>query len=171
MYTFRPMSRFTVTLALYVCLMPILHAQTSATLDEKIILQMRELDRKLLEAHEKLDAEYVMTLYSKGADSFFIDPSGDLMKGPKKISQAWSDFFAALDWIHGEIKDVSYFREGDGVVAVGTVVYKRKMKNRDPEEKLVIWTDYRRVEDGKWVYVFRHAHWPVGTNKPAGVLK
>jgi ketosteroid isomerase-like protein len=165
------MSRFAVTLALYVCLVPIVHAQTSATLDEKVALQMRELDRKLLEAHEKLDAEYVMTLFSKGADSFFIDPSGDLMKGPKEISQSWTAFFAALDWIHGEIKDVSYFREGDGVIAVGTVVYNRKLKNREPEQKVVIWTDYRRLENGNWVYVFRHAHWPVASNKPAAIQK
>ncbi len=138
----------------------------SRSLDERTAAQMRELDRKLLEGHEKLDAELVMSLFTREADAFFIQPAGQLMKGTEEIRKSWTDFFAALEWIHGEIKDVSYFREGDGVIAVGTVVYKRKIKNREAEEKLVVWTDYRRKENSKWVYVFRHAHWPVAPPAP-----
>jgi|GEM_PF-5470854 len=171
MHSFRSISRFTFALALYACFVPSLRAQTSAALDEKVVVQMRELDRRLLEAHEKLDTELAVSLFTRKADAFFIQPGGQLMKGTEGIRKTWTDFFAALEWIHGEIRDVSYFREGDGVIAVGTVVYKRKIKNREPEEKVVVWTDYRRKEKGKWVYVFRHAHWPLENRNPAPAQK
>ncbi len=147
---------------LVLCLvMPVVASAQSSSLDEKTVAEMRELDRKLLEAHEKLDANLAMSTFTSEADAFFIGPGGLLMRGTKAIRKGWEDFFATLDRIHGDIKDISYFREGDGVVAFGTVVYQRKLKGREPEEKVVIWTDYRRKENGKWVYVFRHAHWPV----------
>ncbi len=145
---------------------PVVASAQSSSLDEKAAAEMRELDRMLLEAHEKLDADLAMRTFTSRADAFFIVPGGYLVRGTKAIRKTWEDFFASLDRIHGDIKDISYFREGDGVVAVGTVVYQRKLKGREPEEKVVIWTDYRRKENGKWVYVFRHAHWPVPPSPP-----
>ena len=149
------------TLSVFWLFVPLVTAAQSISLDERTTAEMRELDRKLLEAHEKLDAKLAMSTFTDHEDAFFIQPNGQLMKGTEAVRKSWADFFAALEWIHADIKEVSYFREGDGVIAVGTVVYKRKMKNREPEERVVIWTDYRRQENGKWVYVFRHAHWPV----------
>ena len=55
----------------------------------------------------------------------------------------------------------SVLREGDGVIAVGTVVFHRKDKNAPARDRTVIWTDFRRKQDGTWRYVFRHAHWPL----------
>lgn len=147
-------------------LLPLVASAQSISLDEKTASEMRELDRRLLEAHDKLDAKLAMSTFTEKEDAFFIQPGGQLMKGTEAMRRSWEGFFAALEWIHGDIKDISYFREGDGVIGVGTVVYKRKIKNREPEEKVVIWTDYRRKENGKWVYVFRHAHWPVPPPSP-----
>jgi len=39
-----------------------------------------------------------------------------------------------------------------------------QLKGSNPEQRVVVWTDFRRKENGKWVYVFRHAHWPLGAN-------
>ena len=156
------MKKITLYNLLAFCLLvPSVASTQMSSLDEKTAAEMRELDRKLLEAHEKLDARMAMSTFTEKEDAFFIEPSGRLNKGTEAIRKSWENFFASLDSIHGDIKDISYFREGDGVIAVGMVVYKRKMKNHEPEEKVVIWTDYRRKENAKWVYVFRHAHWPV----------
>ena len=105
----------------------------SISVDEKTAAEMRELDRKLLEAHEKLNASLVMSIFTEKEDVFFIAPGGQLVKGREAVRKSWEGFFATLEWIRGDIKDISYFREGDAVIAVGTVVYKGKIKGREPE--------------------------------------
>jgi hypothetical protein len=59
-------------------------------------------------------------------------------------------------------------REGDGVIAVGQVTYHRQLKDGKPQQRVVVWTDFRHKENGKWVYVFRHAHWPLEANAQTG---
>jgi hypothetical protein len=77
-------------------------------------------------------------------------------------------FFSSLQSIHGEINHISYWREGEGVLAVGQVTYDRQLKDGKPQQRVVVWTDFRRKENGKWVYVFRHAHWPLEANAQTG---
>src|SRR5262252_9862243 len=86
---------------------PAVASAQSISLGEKTAAEMRELDRKLLEAHEKLDAKLVMSIFTEKEDTFFIQPNGQLMKGTEAIRKSWEDFFGALEWIHGEIKDIS----------------------------------------------------------------
>ncbi|PYQ15789.1 MAG: hypothetical protein DMF80_07805 [Acidobacteria bacterium] len=148
-----------------------LRAAPPVSLDDKVITANRELDRRLLEAHERKDAAMVESLFANSPDAFFIGPGGMLHKGRDAIRESFAQFFASLDTIRGEIQDISYLPAGDGVIAVGTVVYHRKPRNGPPDERTVVWTDFRRKEGDKWVYLFRHAHWPMAANNLAFVPK
>jgi hypothetical protein len=95
-------------------------------------------------------------------------PSGELYKGRDQVRQTWERFFAGLQSIHGDIDHISYLPADDGVIAVGQVTYYRQLKGRAPDKRIVVWADFRHKENGKWVYVFRHAHWPLeGNSQPA----
>src|SRR5882762_5463170 len=144
------------------------NGQTVGALPSDVIAANRELDHQLLEGHRLLDAEKVMGLFTSSPDIFFIAPDGELYKGPDQVRQAWVRFFASLQSIHGEINHISYLREGDGVIAVGQVTYYRQLKDGKPQQRVVVWTDFRHKENGKWVYVFRHAHWPLEANPQTG---
>jgi ketosteroid isomerase-like protein len=145
--------------------------RTTVKLDEKVLAANRELDRLLLEAHKLKDAAMVQGLFSESPDVFFISPGGSLNKGSDSVRRSFQFFFDLLESIHADIKEISYMPAGDGVIAVGTVIYSRKLKNAAADQRTVIWTDYRRMEGGKWVYFFRHAHWPVETSNPAATPK
>jgi ketosteroid isomerase-like protein len=143
----------------------------SESLNEKALTENHELDQRLLDAHKLKDADMVVSLFSASADVFFISPGGMLSKGRDEIHKSFQDFFDMLASIRGEIQSITYIPAGDGVIAQGRVFYyrhiKKAPKDAPAEQKTVIWTDYRRVEDGKWVYLFRHAHWPVEISNSA----
>lgn len=132
-----------------------------ASLDHQSKLENMKLDEQLLKAHELRDAGMIMACFSKREDAFFIAPDGTLNSGPAAIRESFRKFFAGLDAIHGDIKQISYIPVEGGVIAVGTVIYHRRPKGQPPDQRTVIWTDYRIRENGHWVYLFRHAHWPL----------
>ena len=139
-------------------------AQNPPVLPSDVVTANQELDRRLLEAHAKKDTAAVLALFSSRPDIFFIAPNGVVNKGREQIRQSYDRFFDGLEAISAEIKDVAYLPQGDGVIAVGTVIFHRKPKNGgQSDDRTVVWTDFRRVENGKWVYLFRHAHWPLVT--------
>ena len=140
-----------------------LAAQTPPSLDSATLRENRELDRQLLAAHERKDPDMVLSLFSKSPDVFFIAPNGTVNKGRDAMRESFVRFFARLRSIHGEIRDLSYSPAADGVIAVGTVVFHRQLADGTLDDRTVVWTDFRRKEQGKWVYVFRHAHWPLAS--------
>jgi len=139
-------------------------AQTTNPLPSDVIAANKELDHQLLEGHRLLDTDKVMALFTSSPDIFFIAPEGELHRGFDEVRQNWKEFFASLQSIHGKIDHVKYLPAGDGVIAFGQVTYHRQLKGSNPEQRVVVWTDFRRKENGKWVYVFRHAHWPLAAN-------
>ena len=147
------------------------NALTTKELDEKILAANRELDRRLLEAHKTKDAKMVESLFSDSPDAFFISPGGSLNKRKVGIRKSFQYFFDLMESVEGDIKEISYIPLGDGVLAVGTVIYSRQPKKGDANQRTVIWTDYRRLENGNWVYFFRHAHWSIETTNPADTQK
>jgi ketosteroid isomerase-like protein len=164
-------SSFTLAFVFYVCFAPCSYAQTSATIDKKVLAANRELDQRLMDAHAQKDAAMVESLFSESPDVFFIDPAGGMIKGRSNIRVGWAAWFDTLETIRGDIKEISYIPVGKDVIGVGTVIYTRKPKNAPADHKTVIWTDYRRIEKGRWVYLFRHAHWPLEPREPAAVHK
>ena len=136
-------------------------ASSGDSLDSQTVAENRDLDQKLLDAHERKDTNMLLGLFSKREDIFFIAPNGTLNKGRDAIRRSYDQFFARLDSIQAEITNVvRYMPAQNGVIAVGTVVFHRKVKGLPPDDRTVVWTDFRVKEDGKWVYLFRHAHWP-----------
>lgn len=130
-------------------------------LRQTVIAEQHVLDFKLLEAHRLKDTAAVLNCFSRSPDAFFISPGGSLNKGKQAIRKIYDNFFSGLETIRGEVQEVAYQPAGDGVIAVGTVIFYRKPRGAASDQKTVIWTDYRQKEDGKWVYLFRHAHWPL----------
>ena len=165
MNRFRSTFNFALSLALCVGFVPHAYSQTKV-LSKEVIAANRELDQRLMAAHALKDAAMVQSLFSVSPDVFFIDPTGHMTKGSSSIRHEWATWFDTLETIRGDIQDISYIPAGEGVIGVGTVIYTRKPKNAPADQKTVIWTDYRRIENGKWVYLFRHAHWPLHDRNP-----
>ena len=138
------------------------HAQSPvASLDSKTIAENKELDRLLIEAHEERDVNKAINLFVKSPNTFFIAPNGAIFNGWEQIRDTYAQFLGGLESITGEIQHVTYFRAGDGVIGLGTVVFHRKDKGQPVRDLTVVWTDYGRKENGEWKYLFRHAHWPI----------
>ena len=165
---FRPVFACGVVLALIfltTAVQPVDGQKNSLTPD--VLAANQELDRQLMEGHKLLDTDKVMHLFSTSSEVSFVAPDGAVNKGREQVRRSWEQFFATLQSIEGQINEISYIPVGDGVIAVGRVTYHRQLKNGSPEQRVVVWTDYRRKENGKWVYVFRHAHSPVTRDSPS----
>jgi ketosteroid isomerase-like protein len=125
----------------------------------------QELDRKFLEGHRVLDTDMIMGLFTKSPDIFFISPTGVIYQGRDQVRQSIEKFFGRVVTMTGVIDQVTYLPSGNGgVIAYGQVTYHRQLQGSAPDQRVVVWTDYRRKENGKWVIVFRHAHWPLAGN-------
>src|SRR5260370_37211913 len=75
-------------------------AQHPQSVDSTAVAENRELDRQLLEAHERKDPDMVLSLFSKSPDTFFITPSGTVIKGLGGMRESFVRFFASLRSIH-----------------------------------------------------------------------
>jgi ketosteroid isomerase-like protein len=144
-------------------------AQTAKALPPDVLAANQELDRKFLEGHRVLDTDMIMGLFTSSPDIFFIGPTGILYQGRDQVRQSIERFFARVVSMTGVIDHVTYLPSGDGgVIAYGQVTYHRQLQGSAPDQRVVVWTDYRRKENGKWVLVFRHAHWPLASNSLPG---
>lgn len=139
-------------------------AQTAKALPSDVLAANQELDRQYLEGHQLLDTERIMGLFTSGPDLFMIGPTGVVYKGYDQVRQSVESFFVRLKSMPGVIDHITYLPAGDGVIAVGQVTYQRHFKDGTSDQRIVVWTDFRHKENGRWVYVFRHAHWPLASN-------
>ncbi len=137
---------------------------TAGTLPPDVLRANQEIDRKFLEAHRVLDTDMVMGLFTTGPEIFFISPAGELYRGRDQVRQSVQKFFSRVISMTGVINHVTYLPAGDGVIAYGQVTYQRKLQGLPPDTRVVVWTDFRRKENGRWVLIFRHAHWPLAAN-------
>jgi hypothetical protein len=103
-------------------------------------------------------------LFTSSPNIFFIGPTGILFQGREQVRESIEKFFTRVATMTGVIDHVTYLPEGDGVIAYGQVTYHRQFKNGVTDQRVVVWSDYRHKENGKWVLVFRHAHWPLASN-------
>jgi ketosteroid isomerase-like protein len=130
-----------------------------------VVRANQELDRKFLEGHRVLDTDMIMGLFTKSPDIFFIGPTGIIYQGREQVRQSIEKFFGRVVTMTGVIDQETYLPSGNGgVIAYGQVTYHRQLQGSAPDQRVVVWTDYRRKENGKWVFVFRHAHWPLASN-------
>lgn len=139
-------------------------AQVPSDLSAEDLRANQEIDQKFIDAHRTLDTDMIMNLFSRQPGIFMIGPTGIMYPGRDQIRHSVETFFAKLVTMTGEIDHVTYMREGDGVVAYGQVTYHRQLKGQPPDTRVAVWSDYRCKENGKWVLVFRHVHWPLASN-------
>jgi len=140
------------------------NAQTAKALPSDVLAANQELDRQFLDGHRVLDTDKIMGLFTDSPEIFFIGPTGVLYQGREEVRHSIERFFSRVVSMTGVIDHVTYLPAGDGVIAYGQVTYHRQLKGSAPDQRIVVWTDYRHKEHGKWVYVFRHAHWPLAGN-------
>ncbi|MGC2210155.1 MAG: hypothetical protein WA532_08565 [Candidatus Korobacteraceae bacterium] len=136
-----------------------------SALPPDVVRANQELDRKFLDGHRVLDTDMIMGLFTRSPDIFFIGPTGVIYQGRDQVRQSIEKFFGRVVTMTGVIDHVTYLPSGNGgVIAYGQVTYHRQLQGSAPDQRVVVWTDYRRKEHGKWVFVFRHAHWPLASN-------
>jgi ketosteroid isomerase-like protein len=73
------------------------------------------------------------------------------------VRKAAEETFAGLESAHVKIDEITLLRSGDAIMAVGTASYELQPKDGPLQSFSARWTDFRRKEDGKWVYVSDHA--------------
>ena len=140
-------------------------SSASGQLPPDVLAANREIDEKFLEAHRVPNTDLIMSLFTSSPDVFFVSPNGAIERGHDEIRKSIETFFAKVITMPGTIDQGTYLPSGDGgVIAYGQVTYHRQLKGQPPDTRVVVWTDYRRKENGKWVLVFRHAHWPLAGN-------
>jgi ketosteroid isomerase-like protein len=150
------------------CLGGFARAETPANpghLPPDVVRANEEIDQKFIEAHRVLDTDMIMRLFTSSPDIFFVGPTGILYQGRAEVRQSIEKFFTRVITMTGVIDHVTYLPAGNGVIAYGQVTYHRHLKGQPPDTRVVVWTDYRRKEHGRWVLVFRHAHWPLASNR------
>jgi ketosteroid isomerase-like protein len=141
------------------------NAQTAEGLPPEVLRANQELDRKFLEAHLVPDnTDALMDLFTASPDIFVIGPTGIIDQGRDQVRQSIEKFFARVVTMTGVIDHVTYLPAGDGVIAYGQVTYHRQLRGGASDQRIVVWSDYRRKENGKWVIVFRHPQWPLAGN-------
>lgn len=162
--TMQTMALFLSRFILLTSLAVAANAQTAKALPSDVLAANQELDRQFLEGHRVLDTDKIMGLFTSSPEIFFIGPTGILFQGREQVRQSIEQFFTRVVSMTGVIDHVTYLPAGDGVIAFGQVTYHRQLKDSAPDQRIVVWTDFRHKENGKWVYVFRHAHWPLAGN-------
>lgn len=148
------------------------NAQTAKALPSDVLAANQEIDRQFLEAHRVPNVDKIMALFTSSPDIFFIGPTGILFQGREQVRQSIEKFFDRVASMTGVIDHVTYLPADDGVIAYGQVTYHRQFKSGATDQRVVVWSDYRHKENGKWVLVFRHAHWPLsGNSLPAAAAQ
>jgi hypothetical protein len=141
------------------------NAQTVEGLPPDVLRANQELDRKFLEAHLVPDnTDAIMDLFTASPGIFVIGPTGIIYQGRDQVRQSIDKFFARVVTMTGVIDHVTYLPAGDGVIAYGQVTYHRQLRDGASDQRIVVWSDYRHKEKGKWVIVFRHPQWPLAGN-------
>jgi len=161
----RPFALLLASLLSLALLLPAAQAQPAKRLPPDVLRANEDLDWKYLEAHRRVDTKLIMSLFSHGPDVFMVGPTGVIYQGREAVRRSVETFFANVETMPGVVDRITYQPAGDGVIAYGQVTYHRKLKGKAPDTTVVVWSDYRRMEQGHWVIVCRHAHWPLDGNR------
>ena len=73
----------------------------------------------------------------------------------KRVKTA-EGLFAAFASLRLEIDEITHFRAGDGVIAVGTATYTMQTHDGATLQLTERWTDLRIQVDGRWVVAMDH---------------
>ncbi|MCZ6561002.1 MAG: nuclear transport factor 2 family protein [Gammaproteobacteria bacterium] len=128
-----------------------------AELSAEELAGIRDLDSRFVSAYNRLDVDAFMDCLWKSPNLVVLLYDGTVFIGWDSVRKVTEEFLAGLESAHVQIDEVTFLRSGDAIMAVGTASYKLQPKDGPLQEFSARWTDFRRVEDGQWVYVSDHA--------------
>lgn len=118
---------------------------------------IQDLDRRFVDAYNRLDVGDFMDCLWNSPNLVVLLYDGTVYIGWDTVLEITAATFAGLESAHVEIDEVTFLRSGDAIMAVGTASYRLQPKEGPLQMFSARWTDFRRIEDGKWVYVSDHA--------------
>ena len=125
-------------------------------LPKPINAENMDLDSRFVHAMNNKDIDGVMACFVDSPDLVVV-LYGTVLRGPATLRQYLAGMFAFPGTIHGEITNISYWRSGEMVFAVGTATMTLTPTGGPPSTITEVWTDARRKVGGKWVYLLDHA--------------
>lgn len=117
----------------------------------------QDLDRRFVDAYNRKDVGGLMACLWNSPNLVMVLYDGTVYLGWDTVREVLEETFEGLESAHVEIVEVTYMRSGDAVAAVGTAKYELQPKDGPLQKFTGRWTDFRRKEDGQWVYVHDHA--------------
>ena len=151
----------TVLLALSLGLVGTIHSPAFAGDDLELTAEelagVQDLDHRFVDAYNRLDIDDFMDCLWKSPNLVVLLYDGTVFIGWDAVREVTESTFASLDSANVKIEEITYLRSGDAIMAVGTASYELQPKDGPLKKFTGRWTDFRRIEDGKWVYVSDHA--------------
>ena len=151
----------TVLLALSLALVGTIHSPAFAGDDVGLTAEelagVQDLDHRFVDAYNRLDIDDFMDCLWKSPNLVVLLYDGTVFIGWDAVREVTESTFASLDSANVKIEEITYLRSGDAIMAVGTASYELQPRDGPLKKFTGRWTDFRRIEDGKWVYVSDHA--------------
>jgi len=121
-------------------------------------LATENLDQRFIEGMSRKDVEQVMSCFWNSPDLVLVTFDGSVYRGYDNVRKAVEKLFAQAESLSLVINEVSHIPQGESILAVGTATYEMTTIDGIHQTVRERWTDIRRKEDGRWVYVLDHAH-------------
>ncbi len=118
---------------------------------------IQDLDRRFVDAYNRLDVDAFMNCLWNSPNLVVLLYDGTVFIGWGTVREVTEKTFAGLESAHVGIDEITYLRSGDAIMAVGTASYELQPKDGPLQKFSARWTDFRRIENGQWVYVSDHA--------------
>ena len=132
-------------------------ASKDRELTEEELAGIRDLDRRFVDAYNRLDLAGFMDCLWNSPNLVVLLYDGTVFIGWDTVREVAEATFASLESANVVIDEITFRRSGDAIMAVGTASYELQPKDGPLQKFSARWTDFRRIEDGKWVYVSDHA--------------
>lgn len=156
MLTYRTLSLWTV-----LCMIGMTAYCANASEVEELTAEemagIQDLDSRFVDAYNRLDVDGFMDCLWNSPNLAVLLYDGTVFIGWDTVKQVTEETFATLESAHVQIDEVTFLRSGDAIMAVGTASYELQPKDGPLQNFSARWTDFRRIEDGQWVYVSDHA--------------
>ena len=115
----------------------------------------RALDARFFKALEAMDLEAIVANYSKSEMVTSVSDDGSRQRGSAEIKAGYQALLGSMKSIKIESYDTKFSRISDSAIAgYGEAIAVVVPKEGPAQSTKFIYTDVRRKEGGKWVYLF-----------------
>ncbi len=103
-----------------------------------------------------------MNCFWNSPDLILVLENGWVVRGWDNVRAGVQDMFEAHESLSLEVNEISRFRFGNNVYAVGIATWTRTLKpaygGGGTTTFVEVWTDVRQKVHGKWVVIMNHPH-------------